>query len=76
MTDIDLTEWNRWYNKFVLPIFIIEEREKYYEYIKRIQTPFYPKYWIAEKFYTKIKDDTRFDNELKKISPLRKVSRL
>lgn len=65
MTDLSLNEWNRWYNKFVHPIFLYEEREKYYDYIKRIQPPFYPQFWIAEKFFTTIKDDSRFDNELK-----------
>jgi len=65
MSEIDLTEWNRWFNKFVHPVFEIEEREIYFDRIKRLRTPFYPKYWVAEKFYTKIKDDNRFDNELK-----------
>lgn len=65
MSEIDLTEWNRWFNKFVHPVFEIQEREEYVAKIKRLQTPFYPKYWVAEKFYSKIKDDKRFDNELK-----------
>jgi hypothetical protein len=65
MSEIDLKEWNRWFNKFVHPVFEIEERESYFDKIKRLQTPFYPKYWVAEQFYTKLKDDNRFDSELK-----------
>jgi hypothetical protein len=65
MSEIDLTEWNRWFSKFVHPIFEVAERESYFNLIKRLQTPFYPKYWVSEMFYTKIKDDNRFDNELK-----------
>lgn len=61
----DLTEWNRWFMKFVKPVYIPTERENYYEKIKQLQTPFYPKYWIAEKFYDKLKNDDRFDEELK-----------
>ena len=64
-SSIDLTEWSRWFNKFVLPVFNSEGREKYYDKLEKIQAPFYPKYWIAEKFYESIKNDKRFDDELK-----------
>jgi len=63
--NIDLTEWNRWYDKFVVPVFHTEGREEYYDKLKKIQAPFYPKHWIAEKFYEKIKHDLRFDDQLK-----------
>jgi hypothetical protein len=66
MERIDLSEWNKWFKKYVEPVFIADEREYYYERIKQLQTPFYPKYWIAEKFYETIKDDNRFDEELKR----------
>ena len=65
MTSERLSEWNRWFEKFVRPIFISEERENYYAKLQKFQAPFYPKYWIAEKFYIKIKNDDRFDDELK-----------
>ena len=63
--NIDLTDWNRWFNKFVAPVFNTEGRDKFYEMLKKYQPPFYPKYWVAEKFYKKIKSDSRFDEELK-----------
>ncbi|WP_369049348.1 hypothetical protein [Tenacibaculum sp. UWU-22] len=67
IVESDQQEWNRWYEKFVQPIFVPSEHESYYAKIKRLQTPFFPKYWIAEKFYNKkVKDDNRFDDELKK----------
>jgi hypothetical protein len=66
MSNVDLNEWNRWLAKYVIPVFNSENREVYYENLKKQQAPFYPKYWIAEKFYGNIKDDTRFDEELKK----------
>jgi hypothetical protein len=62
---IDLVEWNRWFLKYVSPVFDFKMRDGYYENLKKQQAPFYPKFWIAEKFYNKIKDDNRFDNELK-----------
>ena len=62
---IDTKEWGRWFDKYVLPVFKTDGREKYYEFIKKKQPPFYPKFWIAEKFYEKIKNDNRFDEELK-----------
>jgi hypothetical protein len=64
MENIDLAEWNRWFDNYVKPVFQIEGRELYYEFLKKKQTPFYPKFWIAEKFYDKIKNDNRFDDEL------------
>jgi len=63
--NIDLTEWNRWFNKFVIPLFVEEGREEYYSRLKKMQAPFHPKHWVAEKFYSSIKDDLRFDNQLK-----------
>lgn len=66
MNEAELSEWNRWFTKFVEPVFNFSERENYYDKLKKIQAPFYPKYWIAERFYDKIKDDNRFDDELKK----------
>lgn len=66
MNGVDISEWSRWYKKFVMPIFIPEERESYYQKIEQLQTPFYPKYWIAERFFDKMKDDNRFDEELKR----------
>ena len=65
MKEINLLEWNKWFAKYVKPVFEVEERDKYYQKIKEIQTPFYPKFWIAEKFYDTIKNDDRFDEELK-----------
>jgi hypothetical protein len=62
---IDLAEWNRWFLKYVYPVFDLKIREEYYDNLKKQQVPFYPKYWIAEKFYNSIKDDIRFDEELK-----------
>ncbi|MBO6533487.1 MAG: hypothetical protein JJ885_07955 [Muricauda sp.] len=66
MDKIDLLEWKKWFSKYVEPIFVPSNRDNYYDKIKNMQTPFYPKYWIAERFYDKIKNDTRFDDELKK----------
>lgn len=66
MTNLDLSEWNKWFTKYVQPVFEFEKRESYYDMIKRMQTPFYPKYWVAERFYEKIKNDSRFDDQLKK----------
>jgi hypothetical protein len=63
--NIDLTDWDRWFDKFVAPVFQPESRDEYFSRLKKIQAPFYPKHWIAEKFYAKIKDDQRFDNQLK-----------
>ncbi len=65
MGNVDLVEWNRWFLKYVNPVFDSKMRDEYYENLKKQQSPFYPKYWIAEKFYTKIRDDNRFDEELK-----------
>lgn len=62
---IDLAEWNRWFLKYVYPVFDLKKREEYYVNLKKQQAPFYPKYWIAEKFYNSIKNDNRFDEELK-----------
>jgi hypothetical protein len=62
---IDLSEWNRWFRKFVKPVFTSNGRTEYFNLLKEYQTPFYPKYWVAEKFYTRIKNDPRFDEELK-----------
>jgi hypothetical protein len=62
---IDLEEWNKWFEKFVAPVFNIEGRDTFYDWLKKHQVPFFPKYWIAEKFYEKIKLDSRFDEELK-----------
>ena len=62
---IDLAEWNRWFFKYVYPVFDLKKREEYYVNLKKQQAPFYPKYWIAEKFYNSIKNDNRFDEELK-----------
>ncbi len=62
---IDLAEWNRWFFKYVYPVFDLKKREEYYINLKKQQAPFYPKYWIAEKFYNSIKNDNRFDEELK-----------
>lgn len=61
----DLVDWERWFNKYVKPVFVPEGRNEYYELLKRMQAPFYPKYWIAEKFYKTIENDNRFDEELK-----------
>ncbi|WP_149244336.1 hypothetical protein [Dyadobacter sp. 32] len=63
--NINLTEWQIWFTKFVTPLFEVEGREGYFEYLKKKQTPFYPRYWVAEKFYETIKNDNRFDEELK-----------
>ena len=65
MIDVDLSEWNIWFVKYVKPVFVSGDRDKYFQKIKELQTPFYPKFWIAEKFYGTIKNDTRFDDELK-----------
>jgi hypothetical protein len=66
INEISLSEWDRWFAKYVEPIFLSNQREEYYEKIKQIQTPFYPKYWVAEKFYNRLRDDNRFDEQLKK----------
>lgn len=67
MIDVtSLNEWDRWFTKFVEPVFSSDDRDEYYKKIKEMQAPFYPKYWIAEKFYNTIKADTRFDEQLKK----------
>lgn len=63
---IELIEWNRWFNKFVDPIFQSADRDEYYDLLKKMQAPFYPRYWIAEKFYQTIQNDLRFDDQLKK----------
>lgn len=63
--NINLVEWHRWFNNYVMPIYKFEDRDEYYEKLKRLQAPFYPKFWIAEKFYEKIRNDDRFDVELK-----------
>ncbi len=65
MNEIEIAEWNHWFQKYVLPVFDFNHRDEYYEKLKIIQPPFYPKFWIAEKFYEKIKNDSRFDEELK-----------
>jgi hypothetical protein len=63
--NVDLSEWNRWFNKFVAPVFRPEGREEYYKKLKEIQAPFYPRHSVAEKFYDTIKRDLRFDDQLK-----------
>ncbi len=65
MTDVNLSDWKRWFLKYVQPVFISEGRDDYYTKLKELQAPFYPKFWIAEKFYNTIKNDERFDEELK-----------
>lgn len=68
MTDIvNLTEWHRWFKKFVEPIYSdnASMHEAYYEYIGKIQAPFYPNHQIAQEFYKKIEEDNRFDRETK-----------
>ena len=65
MNNINLFEWERWFLKYIKPVFTDKEINEYYEFIKKIQTPFYPKNWVAKKFYEKIKNDNRFDEELK-----------
>lgn len=61
----NLTEWHRWFEKYVSPVFSTENKDEYFERLKRIQAPFYPKFWVAQKFYEKIRNDNRFDDELK-----------
>jgi len=63
--NFDLTQWNDWFAKFVAPVFKEEGRDEYYAKLKKLQTPFYPKFWVAKKFYKTIENDSRFDNELK-----------
>ena len=66
LSNIDLKDWNRWFLKYVNPLFNFGDNEEYYEKLKILQAPFYPKDWIAINFYEKIKHDARFDEELKK----------
>lgn len=62
---VDLTEWHKWFVKYVLPVFKSQGRDEYFDFLKRVKPPFYPKFWVAERFYEKIKEDNRFDEELK-----------
>lgn len=64
--EIILSEWNRWFSKYVEPVFVSEGRDHYYQKPKENQAPFYPKFWVAEEFYERVKDDNRFDDELKR----------
>jgi len=65
MSKIDLSEWDRWFNKFVKPLFIPQGRDEYLERLRKNQAPFYPTPWVAERFFEKIRSDNRFDEELK-----------
>ena len=61
----DLTSWRNFMKKFVNPLFDKSKRDEYEEYLKKMQTPFFPDFNMAEDFYEKIKSDVRFDDELK-----------
>lgn len=62
---MDNNSWNSWFSKYVNPLFN-KNAEEYFEFLKIKQAPFYPNNRMAKEFYEKIKDDNRFDNELKK----------
>jgi hypothetical protein len=65
MNQIDLTSWEKFITTYVLPVFDLSQSDNYREYLKKIQTPFFPNYEMAVSFYSKIKYDERFDEELK-----------
>jgi hypothetical protein len=56
--------WSDWFLRYIQPLFN-ENPEEYFEFLKKKQAPFYPNSKIARKFYEKIKNDSRFDTELK-----------
>ena len=62
---MDKNSWNNWFSKYVNPLFD-SNSEQYFEFLKIKQAPFYPNNRMAKEFYEKIKEDNRFDNELKK----------
>ena len=67
MDAIDLTSWDRFVVKYVNPVFSSGTAlEDYYEFLQKMKPNFYPKSWVAVKFYNRIKEDERFDDELKR----------
>jgi hypothetical protein len=67
MAKIDLTSWNKFFVRYVEPLFSQGQKlEDYYDFLKRVKPDFYPKNSVAQKFYRKIETDSRFDEELKK----------
>lgn len=64
--DPDLTRWNTWFQKFVVPVFLISERPEYLKMLNKIQAPFMPDFDLLDSSYSKMKADNRFDSELQR----------
>lgn len=64
--DPDLTRWNTWFQKFVVPVFLISERPEYLKMLNKIQAPFMPDFDLLDSSYSKMQADNRFDSELQR----------
>lgn len=61
----DLSNWNTIFKTFVQPIFSGEDTSKYLLKLERIKPGFSPNIEQAKTYYNLIKEDERFDKELK-----------
>lgn len=61
----DISRWKEFLNKFVYPLFDESKRKEYFDLLNKVQAPFFPEIDRLEEFWPKIKDDQRFDDELK-----------
>jgi len=64
--DIDLSRWNYIKEKFIDPLFDLSKNELYLDFLKSTKPNFFPDKEKLDFFWKIIKEDNRFDLELKK----------
>lgn len=62
---IILRGWDEWLQEFVYPAFNKSKWYDYQAYLNKIKPPFAPDYEKLHEFWEEIKNDPRFDDELK-----------
>lgn len=64
--DPDLTRWNNWYHKFVVPAFVPSARAGYVANLKVMRAPFIPDFEKLEEAFLKLSREPRMDEELQR----------
>jgi hypothetical protein len=60
------SRWTKWMDKFVYPPFDKSRRKEYWDFLYKAKPSFVPDFDKMDKFWEVIKNDCRFDEELKR----------